>query len=156
MRRGRRMSVPNISKQQQNSLRFAVMRFGLLMHKAGKRKRKTGNRSPQRNHRSQSRNEVEPSPLHFWAEGSTQRSSTQHFRSNLQPIYQAGRAEALAACRPVDGSAISTGTACPLPQPGFRLAQFDVDRAGSPNYPATRSTSRSNSSSGRSRSIGWA
>jgi hypothetical protein len=30
----------------------------------------------------------EPSPPHFWAEGSNERLSAQHLRSNLQPIYQ--------------------------------------------------------------------
>jgi len=29
----------------------------------------------------------EPSLLHFWAQGSDKRFSTQHFRPNLQPIY---------------------------------------------------------------------
>src|SRR5258708_3682048 len=29
----------------------------------------------------------EPSPLYFWAEGSNEGPSTQHFRSILQPIY---------------------------------------------------------------------
>src|SRR5260221_5698682 len=32
----------------------------------------------------------EPSPLSFWAEGSNEGPSTQHFRSNLHPIYQHG------------------------------------------------------------------
>src|SRR5216683_6674605 len=30
----------------------------------------------------------EPSPFSFWAEGSNEGPSTQHFRSNLHPIYQ--------------------------------------------------------------------
>src|SRR5258708_38171056 len=29
----------------------------------------------------------EPSPFSFWAEGSNEGPSTQHFRSNLHPIY---------------------------------------------------------------------
>src|SRR5216684_2395234 len=55
------------------------MQFVLLTHKAKKRKRKTRNRNPQKNHRSQIRNEVEPSALHFWAEGSTHKLSTLTF-----------------------------------------------------------------------------
>ena len=81
------MSVLNISKQQQSTLRFAVMRFVLLMLKTRKRKRKAGNRSPQRNHTSHLRNESEPSAHRFWAEGSDKRPSAQHLRPNLQPIY---------------------------------------------------------------------
>src|SRR5260370_9737781 len=32
--------------------------------------------------------EFETSPFAFWAEGSNEGPSTQHFRSNLHPIYQ--------------------------------------------------------------------
>ncbi|SRR5229473_3076651 len=39
----------------------------------------------------------EPSPFSFWAEGSNEGPSTQHFRSNLHPIYQYDAAVTLAA-----------------------------------------------------------
>src|SRR6266699_5836114 len=59
------------------------MRFVLLMHQAKKRERKTRDRNPQKDHRSQIRNEVDPSPLYFWGEGSTHKLFTLTFGRTL-------------------------------------------------------------------------
>ncbi len=64
-------------------------------------------------------NAFEPSPLHFWTEGSDKGSSTQHFRPNLEPIYHLN-------FKDVQDLPFQSTSRCPLQLLGLRSQEYPV------------------------------